>query len=92
MTVRPITWDGEPSGLAVVRDISRQKAAEQARAESEARYKHLLDISPDAIYVHREGRIVLINEAGAKLFGADSAEAMLGMQTIDLVHPDSREE
>lgn len=89
---RPITWEGEAGGLSVVRDISAQKAAEEARAESEARYKYLLDISPDAIYVHREGRIVLINEAGAKLFGADTAEAILGMRTIDLVHPDSREE
>ena len=91
VSVRPITWDGEASGLAVVRDISVQKAAEEARAESEARYKYLLDISPDAIYVHREGRIVLINEAGANLFGADSADAMLGMETIDLVHPDDRQ-
>ena len=92
VTVRPIFWDGEASGLAVVRDISSQKAAEAARAESEARYKYLLDISPDAIYVHREGRIVLINEAGARLFGAKSPEAMLGMKTLDLVHPDSRQE
>lgn len=92
VSVRPIVWDGEASGLAVVRDISEQKALEKARAESEARYKHLLDISPDAIYVHRESRIVLINEAGAKLFGAKSADAMLGMETIDLVHPDDRDE
>ena len=73
-----------------MRDISYQKAMEAARAEMEARYKHLLEISPDAIYVHREGRIVLINAAGAKLFGSESAEAMVGMSTIDLVHPDDR--
>jgi two-component system, sensor histidine kinase and response regulator len=91
VSVRPIMWDGEASGLAVVRDISDQKALEEAQAESEARYKHLLDISPDAIYVHREGRIVLINEAGAKIFGAPSADDMLGMETIELVHPDDRE-
>lgn len=91
VSVRPITWDGEPSGLVVVRDISYQKAMEVAREESEARYKHLLDISPDAIYVHQEGRIVLMNEAGVKLFGADSAEAIIGTLTLDLVHPDDRE-
>jgi len=91
VSVRPVTGEGEPSGLAVIRDISYQKAMETARVESEARYKHLLDISPDAIYVHRKGRIVLINEAGARLFGSETAEAMIGMSAIDLVHPDDRD-
>ncbi|CAN0550813.1 unnamed protein product, partial [Laminaria digitata] len=91
VSVRPINWEGEKSALVVLRDISYQKAMEAAREESESRYKNLLEISPDAIYVHREGRIVLINEAGAKLFGSESAEAMVGMQATDLVHPDDRE-
>lgn len=90
VSIRPINWDGTSSGLVVVRDISYQKAMESARAESEARYKHLLDISPDAIYVHQDGRIVLINDAGVKLFGAKSTEAMIGMSVTDLVHPDDR--
>ena len=91
VSVRPVTWQGEPSGLTVVRDISDQKAMETARAESDARYKHLLEISPDAIYVHREGRIVTINDAGARLFGSESADAMAGLRVLDLVHPDDRE-
>lgn len=90
VSVRPITWEGEKSGLVVVRDISYQKASEAAREESEARYKNLLDISPDAIYVHQEGQIVLMNEAGVKLFGGESAEAMIGIQVSGLVHPDDR--
>lgn len=90
VSIRPIDWDGTASGLAVVRDISYQRAMETARAESEARYKHLLDISPDAIYVHQEGRIVLMNDAGVKLFGGDSSEAMIGVPVTDLVHPDDR--
>ena len=91
VSIRPITWNGQTSGLTVVRDISYQKAMETAREESEARYKHLLDVSPDAIYVHQEGRIVLMNDAGVKLFGAESAAAMIGMPVTDLVHPDDRE-
>lgn len=91
VSVRPIDWGGQTSGLVVLRDLTHQKETEKARAESEARYKHLLDISPDAIYVHREGRIVLINEAGAKLFGATSVDEIVGMQTVDLVHPDDRQ-
>lgn len=90
VSVRPINWEGEASGLAVVRDISYQKSMEAARAESEARYKHLLDVSPDAIYVHQEGRVVLMNEAGVKLFGGGSAAAMIGIPVADLVHPDDR--
>lgn len=91
VSIRPIAWEGEAGGLVVVRDISYQKAMAAAREESETRYKHLLEISPDAIYVHREGRIVLMNEAGVQLFGAESAEAMIGMAATDLVHSDDRD-
>lgn len=92
VSVRSINWEGEPSGLVVVRDISYQKSMEAAREETEARYKHLLDISPDAIYVHRAGRIDLINEAGAALFGANTVAEMIGMPVAELVHPDDRDE
>ncbi|MFT5489474.1 MAG: PAS domain S-box-containing protein [Alphaproteobacteria bacterium] len=90
VSIRAVNWEGETSGLVVVRDLSYQKAMEAARKESEARYKNLLEISPDAIYVHQEGRIVLINEAGVRLFGGESAEAMIGITATDLVHPDDR--
>ena len=49
----------------------REKSALQEKvAESEKRYKNLVESSPDAIAVHSKGKIVYVNEAGIKLVGA----------------------
>src|SRR5579883_3298269 len=49
--------------------IERQNA-ERALQSSEERYRSLVELSPDALFVQSEDRIVFINSAGVKLFGA----------------------
>jgi PAS domain S-box-containing protein len=70
------------------RDISQRKRAEEQLRESEERYRQLVELSPDAIFIQSEGRIVYINAAGAKLFGAEDRDRLLGKQVLDLIHPD----
>ena len=40
--------------------------------ESEARYRRLVEDSPCAIVVERQGKIVLVNRAAVKMFGFDA--------------------
>ena len=77
--------------LSVVRDVSKQKAAERAVRESEERYRRLVERSPDAIFVHTEGRLVYANLASAGLFGVDSPEDLIGRQVLDFVWKEDRE-
>ena len=85
-----IDWSGRPARFIVLRDISDTKRMEAAQAESEARYRDLMDMSPDAIYVHQDGKVILINESGVRLFGAEKPEDVIGYPVIELVHPDDR--
>ncbi len=62
--------------------------AEQTLKESEERYRLLVELSPEAIVVQSVDRIVYANPAAAKLFGAASAETLLGLAVADFVHPD----
>ena len=62
--------------------------AEQTLKESEERYRLLVELSPEAIIVQSEERIVYANYAAAKLFGAATAESILGLAVADFVHPD----
>jgi PAS domain S-box-containing protein len=59
--------------------------------ESEEHYRTVVDISPDAIIIHCEGKIVFVNQAAVKLVGASSAGDLIGKPAIEFVHPDERE-
>jgi len=73
-------------------DITEEVRAQGALREAEARYRSLVELSPDAILVHEDGVIEYANSAAARLFGAESPADLLGRNTADLVHPDYRDE
>ena len=90
---RPVLGpDGTAQKIAVfVHDITESKRSEQVLRESEERYRTLIEISPDAIYVHKQGRIVLANAAATRLFGAEDDQQLIGITALDLIHPDDRD-
>lgn len=55
----------------------------------EKRYRHLVDLSPEAIIVHRAEKIVYINQAGAKLLGVNSYVDILNYSWKEILLPDS---
>lgn len=63
---------------------------EKLHKDAEERYWRLVELSPDAIVIHSEGKVVFVNTGAIKLFGADRAEQLIGHPVLDLVHPDYR--
>ncbi len=59
-----------------------------ALRESEERYRGLVEVSPDAVFVNCDNRIVYLNPAAVRLFGASCAGQILGMSPFDLFHPE----
>ena len=67
------------------------RQAQEALRQSEARYRQLLELSLDAIFVHHDGIITFVNRAGIELLGANKTEDIVGKNALDFVHPDFRE-
>jgi PAS domain S-box-containing protein len=66
----------------------QRKKAEEALLSSEERYRSLVELSPDALFVEIDTRIVFINSAGVKLLGAPSPDELVGRPVKDIIHPD----
>jgi len=64
--------------------------AQEALGASEANYRSLVERSPDAIFLHRDGTFVYANPAGLKLLGATQLQEVLGRPVFDIVPPENR--
>jgi len=87
-----VEWEGKPAYLAVFRDLTQQKQAEEALKKAQARFRGIFSSSRDAIgYCTLEGVIVDVNDAFCKLTGYSREEWLSGKKYQD-VTPDEYHE
>jgi PAS domain S-box-containing protein len=72
------------------RYLARLGRSQARLAESEARYRQVVDGSPDAVFVRCDDHYVYANPAALRLFGASSPTELLDKPADELVHPEER--
>ncbi|MFW6089477.1 MAG: PAS domain S-box protein, partial [Gemmatimonadota bacterium] len=66
----PVTFEGEPSSLTTVQDVTEAREAQRASRRSEAKFRAVAETASDAIVtVDADGRIVYANPATEQVFG-----------------------
>jgi PAS domain S-box-containing protein len=88
-----LTERGTPDGqiVTLISDVTERRESEERLKESDERYRALVNLLPDAVYVHKDGVIVLSNGAANTLFGAESSDDLVGLTLMELTHPEFRD-
>jgi PAS domain S-box-containing protein/putative nucleotidyltransferase with HDIG domain len=71
--------------------VRRRAHAEEADRQNEGNFRLLVESAPDAIFVQTGGSFAYVNPATVLLFGADSAEQLLGRPLLERIAPDFRD-
>jgi len=81
------TPDGKPMKVrGIVVDISDRKQAEIRYAESEAKWKTLINTSPDGIVISTlDGIVLFASDKVLDLYGTDSSEELTGKSIFDFI-------
>ena len=87
-------FDAKGSVVQVIEyclDVTARKHAEERQRESEERFqKFANEASFEGIVIHREGRILFVNEVFARMYGYDRAD-LVGRDVLETFAPESRE-
>ena len=75
--------------LAVVRDITARRKAEEAQAAAEAKYRGLVEQSLAGIYLIQDDRYAYVNPKMGEIFGC-APEEMVGAVVMDFVFEEDR--
>lgn len=91
IALSPIKSGGQVQVLAVVRDITERKHAQDALRESEERFRSVFEQGPIGITLMGiDARMLKVNSAFCRMLGYTEAE-LIRMTPLDITHPDDRE-
>ena len=82
---------GKPHSISMLQDITARKNAEIALADSEKRFRTVIEKAPIGISMVRDMRYIFSNTAHAQIFGFDDPLEIIGKSVVDMIAPQSQQ-
>ncbi len=89
--VRARTAELEAANERLRQEVDERRHAEARLAAGEQRYRQVIELIREALWIHCDGRIVFANNAAAQMFGASGPERLAGRPTMDIIDPRDRD-
>ncbi|MCK9255409.1 MAG: PAS domain S-box protein [Bacteroidales bacterium] len=70
-----------------VENISDKKQKEHELIESERKYRTLIELLPNGFVIHKNSKIVYVNNAISKTLKVKNKEELIGRNIYDFIHP-----
>jgi two-component system, cell cycle sensor histidine kinase and response regulator CckA len=88
---RLVSEGGVPQYIvATGTEATRGTRVARALDETEGRFEKLLEVLPDPVVVHQNGKLVFANHAAIEMYGAADETEVLGKPLMERVAPESR--
>ncbi len=68
----------------------KMDAATQALAESEQRYRKVVDLSPSAVLILSGKAMIAVNQAACRMLGLDDSEPLISKSALEIFTPECR--
>jgi len=83
-----IIYEGKEAVLAVVRDITERKAAQEAQRKADENFHTILNEMPDGVVVVDQGKVLFTNPSLVHMLGYGSPEELHGRPMFDYINSD----
>ena len=78
--------------MGIGSDVSERKKTEEVLLANEERFRSILNASPDDITIaDMQGQILMVSQAGSKIFGFDNVDDGIGRNVVEFIIPEERE-
>jgi PAS domain S-box-containing protein len=89
--VRERSAELEAANARLRAEIEERIQADERLKASETRYRQVVEMIQEGIWIASDDRIVFANSAAARMFGVEDPAQLIGVPPMDLVAPEDRE-